>query len=302
MAKREFLHGRASSRKGASQVEKALDALASTSGLRLTLYDFSAFFIDPANGESLVPGQWMTHTCFPVCSEAYRVDKPACVAHCRKKANAKAARAGRPVFHECRMGIVEIAVPFFVRGRFIGSLFAGQWRRSGKRGPESLRALSAAAREDYARLDEFAASKLERLAETLYVFCKGLSLCVEETPGSKPLVPSIASAALDYAKDCVARKASVSGLARKLGISKTRACHLVKELFGVSFGELLWHEKMKLARSLLTDSDGLRIAEVARCVGIESEFHFNRRFKRTQGVSPGEYRRRNFAGDAKLSN
>jgi AraC-like DNA-binding protein len=48
---------------------------------------------------------------------------------------------------------------------------------------------------------------------------------------------------------------------------------------------------MTLAGRLLRETDEA-LAKIAHDVGYDSEFAFNRAFKRELGVSPGEYRKR----------
>jgi AraC-like DNA-binding protein len=47
------------------------------------------------------------------------------------------------------------------------------------------------------------------------------------------------------------------------------------------------HEAARLLRST-----GIKVAQVARRVGYESEVAFHRAFKRAVGAAPGEYRKR----------
>jgi AraC-like DNA-binding protein len=53
----------------------------------------------------------------------------------------------------------------------------------------------------------------------------------------------------------------------------------------------LTQRRMQVAAALLQGSDAA-LAEVARRVGYESEFAFNRAFKRHYEVPPGVYRQR----------
>ena len=53
----------------------------------------------------------------------------------------------------------------------------------------------------------------------------------------------------------------------------------------------LTQRRMQVAAALLHGSDAA-LAEVARRVGYESEFAFNRAFKRHYAVPPGVYRQR----------
>ena len=50
--------------------------------------------------------------------------------------------------------------------------------------------------------------------------------------------------------------------------------------------------KMERARKLLVDSD-LRIGEIADKLGFEDIDYFSKVFRKTTGISPREYRRKN---------
>ena len=128
MVKERLFFGRPHCRRGAGELESALDALAAGLNLRLTFYDLSGAFLDGDGG--ILPGQWRTHEFFPVCAEACAKDKKYCIQHCYVKANALGDAGGRPAFHKCRFGLVEAVVPIFEQDRHIASIFVGAWRRS----------------------------------------------------------------------------------------------------------------------------------------------------------------------------
>ncbi|HAU38827.1 MAG TPA: AraC family transcriptional regulator, partial [Phycisphaerales bacterium] len=86
------------------------------------------------------------------------------------------------------------------------------------------------------------------------------------------------------------RVIGLADLARVLHLSPSRASHLVRELTGSTFQDLLVAERLRKAQALLRSTD-LTVAEVGRLVGIDNECYFSRLFRARLGVPPSAYRR-----------
>ncbi|MEI6424540.1 MAG: AraC family transcriptional regulator, partial [Lentisphaerota bacterium] len=84
----------------------------------------------------------------------------------------------------------------------------------------------------------------------------------------------------------------IGDLARFLYISPSRTVHLVTELFGMSFQELLLEERMTRARNLLL-STSYPTKEIAVETGYKNVFYFNRVFRNFYGIPPGRFRAKN---------
>jgi AraC-like DNA-binding protein len=87
----------------------------------------------------------------------------------------------------------------------------------------------------------------------------------------------------------------LADLAAELHLSESRTSHVVSEMFGRPFQELLQEERINRARTLLLSTD-LTAGQVARRVGMPNEYHFNRTFKRLVGVPPGQFRTESMGG------
>ncbi|MBN8215972.1 MAG: AraC family transcriptional regulator [Spirochaetes bacterium] len=85
---------------------------------------------------------------------------------------------------------------------------------------------------------------------------------------------------------------STSTLAQRLNLTPSRAGHLVVELFGVPFAQLVLLERLKRAKDLLRTTDE-RIGVIALKSGFGDECRFSRTFRRETGMTRGAYRRRN---------
>jgi AraC-like DNA-binding protein len=93
----------------------------------------------------------------------------------------------------------------------------------------------------------------------------------------------------------MARLWTVEELAAEGGMSRAAFAMRFKQLVGETPLEYLTRWRMYKATRLLRDP-GRKLLEVANSVGYDSDAAFNRAFKRTHGVSAGEYRRGIAAG------
>jgi AraC-like DNA-binding protein len=83
---------------------------------------------------------------------------------------------------------------------------------------------------------------------------------------------------------------TVSKLAKALGTSRPVFARHFARVAGVSPLRYLIRCRMELAAALLRDANST-LAEVAAAVGYDSEYAFNRAFKRHHHVPPGAFRR-----------
>lgn len=88
---------------------------------------------------------------------------------------------------------------------------------------------------------------------------------------------------------------TVTGLARRVGLSRPAFARRFHEALGTSPMRHLAQLRLDEAARLLRSSDE-GLAGLARRVGYASEFAFNRAFKRRHGVAPGGFRRGRAAG------
>lgn len=95
--------------------------------------------------------------------------------------------------------------------------------------------------------------------------------------------------AIELLNEDIARRWTVERLARAVGLSRPVFAREFQRVLGMSPMRYLTQRRMQAAAALLMGSDAA-LAEVARRVGYESEFAFNRAFKRHFQVPPGIYR------------
>ena len=73
-------------------------------------------------------------------------------------------------------------------------------------------------------------------------------------------------------------------------LSPNYLTHLLRKDTGSTFSELVLERRMRLARTHLLNSDE-PISHVAQRCGFSDEAYFSRRFRQTQGLPPGQFRR-----------
>ncbi|GGO01485.1 helix-turn-helix domain-containing protein [Saccharibacillus kuerlensis] len=88
-----------------------------------------------------------------------------------------------------------------------------------------------------------------------------------------------------YAEDL-----SLDYLSERLNLSGTYLSAYIKEKTGLNFSDHLTSVRMQKAKELLL-STRLNVSEISRSVGYSHITSFNRSFKKSTGLSPGEYRK-----------
>jgi len=84
---------------------------------------------------------------------------------------------------------------------------------------------------------------------------------------------------------------TISSLARRVGLSRTRLAERFRHFLAESPMAYLARWRLKLAAEILQSTDD-SVAEVAVAVGYESEAGFNRAFKREFSCPPAQFRRK----------
>lgn len=82
------------------------------------------------------------------------------------------------------------------------------------------------------------------------------------------------------------------GLARDLGVSRSRASRLLKSGSGAGFAQARTQARLAKAKRLLVESP-LSLGHIAAECGWAAQAHFSRVFRAHEGLSPREYRKKN---------
>lgn len=94
----------------------------------------------------------------------------------------------------------------------------------------------------------------------------------------------------EYLDEHFREKIALEELARIFYIDKYYLTKIFKEAYGVTIMAYILSMRVTRAKSLLRFTD-MTIEEVGAAVGMDDANYFARSFKKTEGMSPGEYRR-----------
>ena len=243
-----------------AEFEKAFDC-------KIVIHCHGLDFHD-ADGELLFPRLRLSHRkTFPeMCGKAHTRDY--CPDYHYRHLPDQALRTPerRVYVRHCRKGMVEVVSPLFRAGAHVATVYAGLWKAPLPR------------------------ETLKRLVNVLPVWADGLLLRSSELRhGAQPHLESRRERIAAFVARNYAKSVRTSDLARALFLSTTHACHLVKQLFGISFSKLLMNERMSHAKMMLSDSR-MSVAKIAGLCGFGSSEQFSRTFKRETGVSPRRFR------------
>jgi transcriptional regulator GlxA family with amidase domain len=97
--------------------------------------------------------------------------------------------------------------------------------------------------------------------------------------------------AIALMREQLERRWTVTALARGVGLSRPVFARRFVEQTGLSPLRYLARTRMERAAELLRESDAA-LAQIGTLVGYDSEFAFNRAFKRHHQLAPGSFRRR----------
>jgi AraC-like DNA-binding protein len=261
-------------------------------GVVITIHDHALFFRD-VGGERMLARHRARH-CHPYCLLGrYRCENwdQHCLDHCYQAVNAEAIRLRKPFVHLCWKGVEEVVVPVMREGTHLFTIFAGAFRRPGRWKAPVSPAFPADLLRAYKRLPPSDSPHMKSIARILRAFGEGLTVQVDRQrfgdrqDGRKTRIQK-------FLHDRSHEPVGLEDLAKALSLSVSRTSHLVRELFGTSYQDLLIKTRITRARILLTASNH-RMAEVARRVGIRNEYYFSRLFRARVGIPPGQFRREN---------
>jgi AraC-like DNA-binding protein len=149
---------------------------------------------------------------------------------------------------------------------------------------------------DFLRLHRALEAPRTRLERDLRLV-EWLSALIERAstgrPSRAPLSPRDDRAlrlTCEYLADQPERNVGLDELANVAGIGKIRLVRLFRERIGLPPHALQIAQRIRRARQLL--EVGEPIAGIAAATGFADQSHLYRHFRRSLGVSPGEYRRR----------
>ena len=89
----------------------------------------------------------------------------------------------------------------------------------------------------------------------------------------------------------ISRPITTKELAQALGTNRTYLCRMFREETGKTVQDYVTGIKMDEASRLL-NTTAKTVAQMGSYLGYSSQSHFQRVFKKTMGMTPGEYRKK----------
>ena len=257
-----------------SEFEQLLSDFEFAFDCKITVHDLAHIFQDADKNPLMKPQRNSHRQTFRHCAEESRTY---CLNHCMYQLNRRIDRTHvSSLVKRCRHGVIEVVAPLYIMQTHVATLFAGIWG-SRRKNSTGLQPADPALIAMLCRMLPIFGSGLISKAE--FIRSAGVSN-FSRKDGIQQFI------ALNFRNNI-----SLKDLAVKIGLSESRTCHLVKEVFGRTFSELMTDERLERARQCLIGTD-YRMNEIAGITGFGSAEHFNRMFSRHCGITPGEYRRR----------
>ncbi|MDD2707398.1 MAG: AraC family transcriptional regulator [Verrucomicrobiae bacterium] len=270
-----------------SDLEDFLCAQEKTLGITLTIHDCASAFQD-AQGRGLFSALRASHR-HPYCREGRRCHEDwdrQCFRDCYWECHAQALRRRGPFAKTCWKGAVELVVPMMRQDVLLAVLFAGVFC-PGKDGSNAVPPRGMARlHSDLPQLDEshamFLGQVLVGVGQALVQRLEQIQRLDDQTGDRQTLIRRF----IHYHAH---QDIGLADLAKLLHLSPSRASHLIRELLGASFQDLLIQERLRRVRGLLVSSR-FTLQEIAERTGFANAFYLSRLFKAKTGVPPNAYR------------
>lgn len=265
------------------EIELVLEAFERATGLLVCLRVLSDQWTD-VRGEVAAPAPYNEHR-----SDFCKTMKARALAACTKcdhndlfaDCDPEQGRKRRPFVRTCYAGADEVLLPIWNQGVLVAVLFVGQFRtsdRSDRRGAE----LPVLENDQISYVAALGLTLLTYLYEVLRRLAADRQAPIA---GRWRVIES-------YVRESLSAGPTLQELSRRLSLSPSRTSHVVREVTGMSFHDLVETSRLDLAKDLLTRS-GATIATVAAQSGFNDTGYFCRYFKQKTGLTPTGYRREN---------
>lgn len=191
-----------------------------------------------------------------------------CVQHCAVKLR-QLIRLKRPslLYWRCHNHYLQLVAPIFRGDTLTGLLFAGVWQRP------------------------LPKKHIREIATLLPVLAEGLTARMESALDNAPRRVTLRSHILDILDKNYAKPLTIKYIAQQLSLSPSRASHVVKDEFRLSFSQLLRDIRLEKASSLLLASP-IRVNEVGQLCGFGSVNYFSAAFYKKYGMTPRQWQQR----------
>lgn len=223
-------------------------------------------------------------------------------AMCDRSKFLEARRDGQALRYRCHAGLREFVIPVIRQGQTIALLQCGQvhdqppsaaaWRQA-RRSLLEAGIPASKLRRLYARNRVLAPEQQADLLELLALIAGRLAQADEARLVSSTGVTQAAlGRAMTYIETHLSERLTLSTIATTARLSSRTLMRLFRKHVGASVVEFILGRRMARAREFLLQPGGRTCAEIAFECGFGSVQHFNRIFRRSEGVSPTAWRTR----------
>lgn len=265
-------------------IDRSFEAFERIHGVKVTIHDLDGSLAGAMDIKR-------TRHRHPICAEIKNSPRGAACYHYEYTAlrpQLDTLPGGR--IQRCHAGLVEWVMPIRDDQKTLRAvLFVGPRRWEGstvtlhdeqKEPTNALAQLPVTHAEEAAYLLEVTAQLAARVAQHLQSLPHG------GVHDSKDRQSSLEWLLYHHVNDAI----NLGDVARMWGVGKSRASHIVRELTGTSWRELVTQQRLKIASHLLRSSD-LSVQEIAGRTGFVDRVAFGRAFKRRFATTPGKWRR-----------
>lgn len=265
------------------EIEATLAAFEETAGYHICIRTLSNCWRDEA-GRLILPAKFHEHRS-SFCAAVKDRDKPACL-RCDFTDLLRVCHPApndAPFIRTCHAGADEVLLPIWDEGLLVGVLFLGQFQREARAEPGPQAGLP-----ELPRLDAGTAERLRALALPL----RSYLLEVLERVNQQRRERSVDRRGIieAYIRENLVPAPTLGELAQQLSLSPSRASHVVRQLTGQSFQQLVEARRLATAQDLLIHT-GAKIGQIAEQVGFRDVAYFCRYFRNKTGMTPRAFRK-----------
>ena len=124
--------------------------------------------------------------------------------------------------------------------------------------------------------------------ELIRAYCRKMSDLAKNSVVSRHIV-----VAIDYIRSHIQENLTVESIADSLSLNSSYLSKLFKQEMGITLSHYIRDQKINVACNMLRHLDESSLT-IANYLGFSSQSHFIQVFKKTTGMTPEEYRRRNY--------
>lgn len=247
------------------KVLQLLESLERVSGLSVCIHDRTSLFD--------IPGKRSRHTSAP-CLGQKKISESLCIKHDYFTIHERLKNDRQGIINTCPFGFTEIIVPLFHNDRFLGAIFGGTcWTKDSPPPHDDL----------------IIPTDKNWLPDRLTMF-----ECIAREISELGRSPHHATGRnrneliSQFISDRVNKVIAIEELASFLNLSESRTGHVIKELFGMTFPQLVNDFKLQEAIFLFTATD-MTIGEVSETLNFCDQNYFSRLFKAKMGITPKKF-------------